>query len=54
MTGRGSTPFGSFDFVLQVHDNGFMFVADTYRISWPGYTAGGNIVGDLLVRDLNP
>jgi hypothetical protein len=52
--GRGDTVFGSVEFVLQVQDNGFLAVADTYRISWPGYTAGGNLIGDIVVRDLNP
>lgn len=54
MTGRGTTPFGSFDFVLQVQDNGFLFPADNYRIAWPGYAAGGNVIGDLVVRAFNP
>jgi CSLREA domain-containing protein len=53
VVGTGSTPFGNFSFVLQVQDNGFIFPPDSYRIAWSGYTAGGNLLGDILVRDLN-
>jgi CSLREA domain-containing protein len=51
--GRGRTPFGSFNFVLQVQDNVFLGTGDTYRISWPGYTAGGVLTGDIIVQDFN-
>lgn len=51
--GRGSTMFGSFNFVLQVEDNVWLDSADTYRIRWPGYSAGGTITGEIVVNDLN-
>jgi CSLREA domain-containing protein len=53
VVGLGSTPFGTFSFVLQVQDNGLIFPPDSYRIAWSGYTAGGNLLGDIIVRDLN-
>jgi predicted outer membrane repeat protein len=51
--GRGQTLAGPRDFVLQVEDNVFLGIADRYRISWSGYAAGGAVLGDILVRDLN-
>jgi hypothetical protein len=53
IVGTGETFFGVVSFVLQVQDNGFIFPPDSYRITFGSYTAGGNIVGDIVVRDLN-
>jgi hypothetical protein len=53
IVGMGQTLFGTVPFVLQVQDNGFIFPPDSYRITFGSYTAGGNLLGDLVVRDLN-
>ena len=52
--GRGQTLAGLRDFILQVEDNTWLGNADRYRISWPGYSAGGTVLGEIIVRDLNP
>lgn len=53
VVGTGSTITGVHSFVLQVADNSSSGFGDQYRIGWPGYTAGGTILGDIVVEDLN-
>jgi hypothetical protein len=54
--GRGNTVAGPREFVLRLVDTPRTStgIGGAYRISWPGYFAGGGITGEVIVEDFNP